>query len=78
MNRMRALRDRLEWSQATMADYVGLSQAQISNIENGTPEKGPLTMVLDQLARERGWPDLTAEAFRGNAAEAGSQPKDAA
>lgn len=47
---IRALRRRMGWSQAQMADFVGLSQSGVSEIEIGKrPESGPLSRLRAAL-----------------------------
>jgi transcriptional regulator with XRE-family HTH domain len=49
MMRAKDIRDRLAWSQAQLADYLGLSQPAVARWEAGHPESGPGARLLDQL-----------------------------
>lgn len=63
MTRSRTLRAALGWSQARLADYLGLTQSAVSDFEVRQSESGPVSRLLDLLAREHGLDHLTAEAF---------------
>lgn len=47
--RIKTLRTAIGWSQGRMARYLRLSQASVSNMENGQEESGPVSALLDQL-----------------------------
>ena len=64
MKRIAVLRNELDWSQARLGAYLGLNASQISRMENGQEETGPVRRLLDILARDNGRADLTAERFR--------------
>jgi transcriptional regulator with XRE-family HTH domain len=49
MVRTKTIRDRLGWSQAQLADYLGLSQPAVARCEAGHSESGPVSRLLDQL-----------------------------
>lgn len=49
MVRTKSIRDRLDWSQAELADFLGLSQPAVARCEAGNPESGPVARLLDQL-----------------------------
>lgn len=69
--RIGELRKALDWRQPQMAEYLGLSQPAISNMERGQPEAGPIQRLLDILAEQRGFAHLTAERFAGPTPDAG-------
>jgi len=46
---IRALRERLDWDQTKMAEYLGLDRSSISRMENGQEPKGPALKLLQQL-----------------------------
>ena len=48
-SRIKRLRLALKWSQARMAEHIGLTQASVSAMENGARESGPVSKLLDQL-----------------------------
>lgn len=47
--RIKRLRLALRWSQRRMAEYLGLTQASVSLVENGQDESGPVSKLLDLL-----------------------------
>jgi transcriptional regulator with XRE-family HTH domain len=47
--RAKDLRERLAWTQAQLADYLGLSQPAVARCEAGYAESGPVARLLDQL-----------------------------
>jgi transcriptional regulator with XRE-family HTH domain len=49
MARVKDLRNRLEWSQAQLGVYLGVTQPNIARLEGGAPETGPVRRLLDQL-----------------------------
>jgi transcriptional regulator with XRE-family HTH domain len=52
---IRDLRARLGWSQTKLADYLRVHQSTVSALENKEgPIKGPVTVLLAQLAAETG------------------------
>ena len=46
---IRALRDRLNWSQEKLAEYLGLDRSSVSRMENGQAPKGPTLRLLRDL-----------------------------
>ena len=50
--RTEALRRARKWSQLRMAAYLGLHQSQVSRLESGGRESGPVAKHLDRLAAE--------------------------
>ena len=44
-----ALRAKLSWSQAQMAEYLGCHQSTIHRIEDGQPMPGTIRRLLDRL-----------------------------
>jgi DNA-binding transcriptional regulator YiaG len=51
---IKALRERLGWSQYHLADYLGLTQASVSRLESGHQElSGPVLKLLVMLRDER-------------------------
>ena len=63
ITRIEALRIARGWQQPEMAGYLRMSQPAVSNMVRGQKESGPVEILLDQLAREIGRDDLTAERF---------------
>lgn len=49
-----------------MAEFLGVKQATVSRLVNGQSETGPVSRLLDALAAEKDFPDLTAERFTWN------------
>jgi predicted transcriptional regulator len=49
MVRTKTIRDQLDWSQAQLAEFLGLSQPAVARCEAGAPESGPVSRLLDQL-----------------------------
>lgn len=49
MVRTKTIRDQLDWSQAQLAEFLGLSQPAVARCEAGHPESGPVSRLLDQL-----------------------------
>jgi transcriptional regulator with XRE-family HTH domain len=47
---IRALRDRLQWTQDDLAKFLGLDRSSISRMENGQKPKGPVVKLLRELA----------------------------
>jgi transcriptional regulator with XRE-family HTH domain len=47
-----ALRDKLDWTQEQLAEYLGLDRSSVSRMENGQPPKGPTRRLLEQLAED--------------------------
>lgn len=56
--RTEKLRAALGWQQWKLAEWLNVQQATVARIEGGQPESGPISRLLDQLAREIGRPDL--------------------
>jgi len=56
MNRIKALRTRLEWPQSALAAFLGLAQPAVTRMEAGQPESGPVSRLVDALtsALDRG------------------------
>ena len=52
MTDIERVRKSLGWSQERMGEYLGVSQATVSNLENGQPLRRPLAKLLDQLEAE--------------------------
>ncbi|CAN2533081.1 hypothetical+protein [Methylocapsa aurea] len=49
MVRTKSIREQLDWSQAQLAEFLGLSQPAVARCEGGAPESGPVARLLDQL-----------------------------
>lgn len=49
---IKSLREGLKWSQAQLAEYLGLDRSAISRMENGQEPKGPTERLLRQLAKD--------------------------
>lgn len=47
--RIKALRERLGWSQRQMAAYLRLGQPAVSRMEAGQREQGPVSVILDKI-----------------------------
>lgn len=47
---IRALRERIGWTQEQLAEFLGLDRSTVSRIENGQPVSGPVRRLLDSLA----------------------------
>jgi transcriptional regulator with XRE-family HTH domain len=47
--RIKRLRAALGWQQWAMAEFLGLSQPSVANIERGQPESGPVSRLLHML-----------------------------
>lgn len=60
MSRCLAIRAEFGESQAQFAPRIGVSQACIARLERGQREGGAVRLVLDQVAREIGRPDLVS------------------
>lgn len=52
MTRTERLRLAKGWAQPQLADYLGVTQATVSRLENGQDESGPVSRLLDLLAAE--------------------------
>jgi transcriptional regulator with XRE-family HTH domain len=50
-------------TRAELAAFLGCSPSHVSRLRDGYPESGPVSRLLDMLAREIGRDDLTAAAF---------------
>lgn len=46
---VKVLRGRLGWSQAQLGEYLGIDQATVSRIENGSRPSGPVLRLLAAL-----------------------------
>ena len=46
---VKALRKRLDWSQAELAEHLGLDRSSVSRLENGQAPSGPTLRLLKQL-----------------------------
>lgn len=49
---IKALRERLGWTQEQLAERLMLDRSSISRMEGGQPPKGPTLILLRQLLRE--------------------------
>ncbi|ATQ67758.1 MULTISPECIES: helix-turn-helix domain-containing protein [Methylosinus] len=49
MSRTKRLRSQLDWSQARIAEFLGVTQGNIARIEGGASESGAIGRLLDQL-----------------------------
>lgn len=47
---VKALREKLGWSQEKLAEYLGVKQPTVWRMENGARILGPTKTVLEQLA----------------------------
>jgi DNA-binding transcriptional regulator YiaG len=47
--RIKALRQKLGWSQAKLADHLGVSQPTVFRFESGDPIPGPASRLLEML-----------------------------
>ena len=47
---VRALRERLGWTQSQMAEHLGLDRSSVSRLETGQHPKGPTEKLLRALA----------------------------
>lgn len=52
MTRTERLRLAKGWAQPQLAEYLGVTQATVSRLENGQDESGPVSRLLDLLAAE--------------------------
>jgi predicted transcriptional regulator len=50
--RITRLMQRLGWTQGRMGEYLGLSQAAVSQMTHSGRESGPVSRLLDRLERE--------------------------
>ena len=51
---IKALRERLGWTQAKLAEHLGIKQASVSRLEqNGWEPSGPVKLLLAQLAAQK-------------------------
>jgi transcriptional regulator with XRE-family HTH domain len=50
---IKALRDRLGWTQEQMAEYLGLDRSSVSRMEGGQTPKGPTEKLLAALASKQ-------------------------
>ncbi|MBO0142284.1 helix-turn-helix transcriptional regulator [Agrobacterium sp. Ap1] len=46
---IKALRDKLDWTQAQLAEYLGVDRSTISRMENGGKVHGPAAKLLSSL-----------------------------
>jgi DNA-binding XRE family transcriptional regulator len=46
---MRRIRSKLGWTQAEMAEYLGINRSNVSRIENGASASGPVRKLLADL-----------------------------
>ena len=49
---VKALRERLGWTQERMAQHLGLDRSSVSRMEGGQAPKGPTLILLSQLAQD--------------------------
>ena len=49
---IKALRKRLGWTQAALAERLGVTQPQVSRIEDGGTVSGPIRLLLEVIQRE--------------------------
>lgn len=49
MTRTERLRLAKGWAQPQLAEYLGVTQATVSRLENGQDESGPVSRLLDLL-----------------------------
>ena len=47
---IKALRDRLGWTQEKLAEFLGLDRSSVSRLENGQEPTGPTKKLIAQLA----------------------------
>lgn len=52
MTRTERLRLAKGWAQPQLAEYLGVTQATVSRLENGQDESGPVSRLLDLLSAE--------------------------
>ena len=43
---IKSIREKLEWTQEQMAEYLGLDRSSVSRMENGQEPKGPTRRLL--------------------------------
>lgn len=48
---IKALREKLGWTQEQMAEYLGLDRSSVSRMESGQEPKGPARKLLEELKR---------------------------
>jgi len=49
MNRTKALRERIGWSQAALGEFLGVAQSAVHRYENGQEPPGSASRLLDLL-----------------------------
>jgi len=47
---IKELRERVNWSQDRLAEFLGMDRSSVSHMENGRPPRGPAKRLLDMLA----------------------------
>jgi DNA-binding transcriptional regulator YiaG len=47
---IKALRERIGWTQEQVARYLGVDRSMISRMENGQPMSGPVARLISMLA----------------------------
>lgn len=47
---VRAIRAKLNWTQAQLGEAIGVDQSTVSNWENGSEPRGPARKLLESLA----------------------------
>jgi transcriptional regulator with XRE-family HTH domain len=52
MTRTKSLREKLGWSQARLASYLGLAQSAVARLEGGQNETGPVCRLLNLLEQD--------------------------
>jgi transcriptional regulator with XRE-family HTH domain len=73
MTRTKSLRDRLNWSQQKLADYLGVAQSAVARLEGGQKESGPVHKLLDILEAQLAANDRLAT---DDLPKEGAQPDD--
>jgi transcriptional regulator with XRE-family HTH domain len=47
---IKELRERVNWSQDRLAEFLGVDRSSVSHMENGRPPRGPVKRLLDMLS----------------------------
>lgn len=48
---VKALRERIGWTQERLARYLRIDRTSVSHMENGRPVRGPIDRLLEALSR---------------------------